>query len=182
MSCSVRRVGAAAGLALLLGAGAGCGFHPAAEEPLPAAVQTVYVASGQPYGALENLLRGALARSGSTVVYRPQGNAATLQIVSEQKQRRVLAVDARGRPTEFALEYQVSFRVLAGSGTVLIPTQDIELRREYAFSINVALGAGREESQIFQRMQQEAASLILLRVQRVGSAAPVSRSAPAAGT
>lgn len=180
MSSLPERTIAAVSLALFLLAVGGCGFQPAARQPIPADEQPVCVDSDQPYGALENMLRGALAQAGASVVLDRTKARGIVQIMQTSHKRRVLAIDANGRPIEYAMRYVVSFRMLDRSGRNILPPQTLSLEREYAYSIQVELGASRLENNILGEMQKEATRLIMLRIAAVGRTG--STTPPAAAT
>lgn len=183
MSCSVRTLAAAAGLAGVL-ALAGCGFRLAGSAAvLPHAMKATYIASSQPYGGLENLLRRAIQAEGYRVVDDPRQATATLDIVRAAHELRVLAVNSRGQPLEYAVTYTVQYRLEDGSGHQLLAPTTIRLTRELAYNVNIELGASRRQEQLLESMQRDASRLILLRLQALGKApahpAPGTAGAPA---
>lgn len=155
----------ALGAVAVAGLAAGCGFKPAGQTPLPPQMQSTYVASPTPYGDLENMLRREIARRGDRVVDDRDKATAVLQILQAQQTRRVLAVNSDGRPIEYALNYEVQFRLLDASGKELLAPQTLNLSREYAYSITAELGTTREETEILQQLQGEATRLILVRLE-----------------
>lgn len=163
-SARVRALGAVA----LASLAAGCGFEPAGQISLPAQMQSTYVASGTPYGNLENMLRQEIARRGETIAHDRSKATAVLQILEADQTRRVVAVNADGRPIEYALNYEVQFRLLDASGKVLLAPQTLKFSREYAYSVNVELGAAREQNVILIQLQRLAVQSILVRLEALG--------------
>lgn len=165
------------GAAALAGLVAGCGFKPAAEMPLPAQMKSTYIASATPYGDLENMLRREIARRGDAIADNRGEATAVLQILSADHSRRVLAVNADGRPTEYAINYSVRFRLLDASGATLLAVQTLTFSREYAYLVTIELGAAREQNQILVELQRQATQSILARLEalahRSESATPV---------
>lgn len=153
--------------ALLLG---GCGFRPGSEARLPPQMHSTFIASDQPYGELENLLRRALARRGITVAEDRSKASAVLQIMSTTEVRRVLAVNANGTPAEYAIRYEVRFQLLDARGTVLLEPQSLQFSREYAYSPAIELGATREQSEVLLEIRQDATRMILFRLEGLARA------------
>ncbi|HEX5313394.1 MAG TPA: LPS assembly lipoprotein LptE [Gammaproteobacteria bacterium] len=145
--------------------------------PLPASLHATFVTGSQPYGNLENLLRRSLARSGVAVVAERGKASAVLTILRESSERRVRAVNADGRPAEYALDYRVRYQLLGDDGAVLLAPQSLHLSRDYAYSPTVELGVGREQSAILAELQADAARLILLRLEALGRSIPAPAAA-----
>jgi len=162
---------------------AGCGFHLAGTVGhLPPQMQAVYLDSGQPYGGLENDLRRAIVSNGGRMVDDADRAQAVLDIMATRQRRRVLAVDARGHPQEYALTYEVQYRMVDAHGHELLAPTTIKLRRDLAYSVNIELGAGRRQQELVGDMQQEAVRLILLRLQALGAHPPATAAGPAPAT
>ena len=161
--------------ALLL-AVAGCGFHPAGSVGhLPAVMHQSCIRSTEPYGDLENDLRNALREHGEQVGDGCGKHDAVLDIVSHSVESRVLAVNSKGQPQQYQLNYYVRFRLLDASGKQLLASTDIQLQRQLAYSVSTELGTGRRRKSLVRDMQREASQLILLRLEalaRKGQAAP----------
>jgi len=159
----------------------GCGFTLAGTVGrLPPVMRTVYLNSSQPYGGLENDLRRAIIANGGGVANERSSATAVLDILEESQQRRVLAVNSRGRPQEYALTYTVRYELLDAHGKQLLAPAKIQLRRDLAYSVNIELGAGRRQKELLGDMQQEATRLMMLRLQALGT--HPARPAPAATT
>ncbi|HYW76158.1 MAG TPA: LPS assembly lipoprotein LptE [Gammaproteobacteria bacterium] len=155
---------------LLLG---GCGFHLVGTvRHLPPAMAHTCIQSGEPYGHLENLLRNAIRAHGDQVTETCTRGSAVLAIIGHSVKRRVLAVNAQGHPLEYAIYYQVSFRLDDKQGKTLLPETTLKLQRQSAYSIYTQLGSGRRQDTLVADMQREASQLILLRLQAVDQISP----------
>ncbi|MGH8224717.1 MAG: LPS assembly lipoprotein LptE [Gammaproteobacteria bacterium] len=144
----------------------GCGFHPVGSSgELPKVMHTTYVASGEPYGNLENLLRRAVVARGDQVTEDNQQASAVLDIMSTDNSRRVLAVNSNGQPLEYSISYRVQFRLLDAKGKELLTPQSVVLHRNLAYSIYIQIGSTRRERELVADMQGEAVQLILLRLE-----------------
>lgn len=179
---SASRAAAALGAGVLTLALAGCGFQLAGTAAhLPRAMRATYIASAQPYGGLENLLRRAIQAEGYRAVEDPRRATATLAIMSAGQERRVLAVNAQGQPQEYQIAYTVQYRLEDSSGRVLLAPATIRLTRDLAYTVNIELGASRRQQQLVESMQRDAARLILLRLQALGKHAAHPAPAASAG-
>ena len=153
--------GWAAGLLVLL---AGCGFQLRQAEPLPAVLQELRVEAADPLGLVARELASQLQQNGARVV---QSDSATqLLISSELFDRQIFAVDERARVSEYELRLQVRFEVRDAQGGELLPTDQVELTRNFAFDELAAIGASQEEALIREELTRDAARQILLRVAR----------------
>lgn len=90
---------------------------------------------------------------------------AVLDIMDAKWTRRVMAVNIRGRPLQYRLRYEVLFSLRAGGGKMLLEPQSIEVQRSQAYNVRIELGASRRRKQLLRDMQNEAARLIMLRLQ-----------------
>lgn len=162
---TARRLGAVLAAASALAA-AGCGFHPVGGAGrLPATMGVTYVASGQPYGYLENALRRAIADRGERVSENRAQASAVLEILHTEFKRRVLAVNTRGQAKEYELSYRVRFRLLDSHGNQLLAPQSVSRSRDLAYSPSIELGSRLRQTQLGRDLQQQAANLILFRLE-----------------
>ncbi len=147
---------------------AGCGFHPVGSaRALPKAMGTIYVASGQPYGYLENRLRRAIVAHGAQIAASRVQADAVLSIIRADFERRVLAVNTHGQPVEYQIVYRVRFGLTGAKGAELLAPQSLDLSRYLAYNTNIELASGRRQAQLQVDMQNEAVQLIMLRLDAV---------------
>jgi len=139
---------------------AGCGFQLRQAAPLPAALSQVQVVQLDPLGLLSRQLERELVQAGARLA---ESDAATLEVVSERFDRRVLAVDSRARVSEYELELRVAFRLSDAAGKELIAREEFVLTRDYAFDELAAIGASQEEALIREELTRDAARRILQR-------------------
>jgi len=115
------------------------------------------MAKGHP---LDRELRTLVVAGGMGVV---ADSDASAEIVFGQKAlvRDVESVGATARVREFALGYDVAFKVQARDGRELLPLTRLEIRRDYTFDQGQVLGAASEEEFLRDEMTREMASRIL---------------------
>ncbi len=149
---------AAATLCLLL---ASCGFHLRGAAPLP--FETLYI-SGSPSFATQ-LARGIRAGSNTRVVSNPKEAQVTLQVVGEQNDRVILSLSGSGRVREIQLRYRISYRLTDSESRELLPTTEVQLKRDLSYSDTDVLGKEQEEALLVRDMRNDAVQQVLRRLQ-----------------
>lgn len=138
-----------------------CGFHLRGEADLP--FQTLHITGAGP-AFKDELKRVIEARTETQVVPSAEGAQATLQIISEQQERFILALSGAGRVREFELRYRVSYRVLNAEKKEIGPVGEIFLRRDFTYDDAQALAKEVEEAALYRDMQSDAVQQILRRL------------------
>ncbi len=149
-------VGLTALLSVLL---AGCGFALRGSADLAPEMSAISMnlPSNNP---LARELSTLLVAGGSELV---DAAAASALMVFERNDliRDVQSVGATARVREFALRYEVAFRVKARDGRELVPLTQLEIFRDYTFDQGQVLGAASEEEFLRDEMTREMASRIV---------------------
>ncbi|OFZ69621.1 MAG: hypothetical protein A2Z01_11805 [Betaproteobacteria bacterium RBG_16_58_11] len=145
---------------------AACGFELRGSAALP--FESLYIEGGQDIAVdLERAVRPTATK----VTERAQDAQATLQVLGEEREKRILSLNRAGRVSEFRLLYRVSFKVIDQKGRALLPTQQIELRRDITFNDSETLAKESEEALLYRDMQTDAVQQIIRRVSVIRSAA-----------
>ena len=144
-----------------------CGFRMRGSVQLPPEMEMTYI-QGAGSATMMQELRRSLTASGATLVTEVDQASAILEIIQAHQDRRVLTVGSTARVREYELSYTVEFGVQRRDGTVLVPVQTLELRRDYVFDENDVLGKGSEEELVRREMEREVAQSLLRRL-RVGN-------------
>jgi len=142
-----------------------CGFKLRGAYQLPAAMQITFVDAAQVSPELSRALIRNLKSSNIKIVLNEADDAAVLKLFKETKTKRIVSVDANGRAREYTLTYIINFSVKAQAGNFEIESQEIRIDRDFVFDTEDVLGNSREESQLYEEMQQDLIRLILLRLQ-----------------
>jgi len=142
-----------------------CGFHLRGTYSLPAAMQTTYIVSSQANSGLVRRLKRSLKASNITISALPTDAAATLTLSQETRKKRIVSVDSNGRAREYALTYAVTFEVTKPADDFNIEPRTVRISRDFIFDSQAVLGNQREESQLYDDMQQDLVRLILQRLQ-----------------
>ena len=145
---------------------AACGFQLRGELTLPPELVTMRVQVADTYSPLQRNLEQALVRSG---VRAPTGKepSAVLRISKNSMKRWPLTVGSAGRVQEFSMRYNVTMRLTDVNGTVVVPTQDIQLERSYQFETTRAQGTPGEEEVVRTELERDMVQAILRRIDAV---------------
>jgi LPS-assembly lipoprotein len=127
---------------------------------------------------IEARVRELLGYGDVTIVGGATPADATIALSNESFATRVLSIDPQtGKVREVELGLQLSYELLDAAGQVAVPMQTQQWIREYAYDESSVLGTVEQESVLRQNLVEDAAALILLRMQTLR---PVVRQAPAA--
>jgi outer membrane lipopolysaccharide assembly protein LptE/RlpB len=129
---------------LLLPLAAGCGFSLQGATSTPAAMERTYIATQDRFSQFYRELRRNLQAAGVEVVDSPERATATLSILFDLTDQRVLSVSARNVPTEYEVFYTIRYSLQSGEKTLLEP-QELTLTRSYTYNAALVLGKASEE-------------------------------------
>ena len=104
---------------VLLAALAGCGFQLQGATSTPEAMQRTYISTTDQFSPFYRELRRTLRASGVEVLDGPTDATATLTILYDFTDQRVLSVSARNVPTEFEVFYTVRYTITNGEASLL---------------------------------------------------------------
>lgn len=143
---------------------AGCGFELRGAPDLPDDVRTIHVAA--PSGGLRDDLLSLLAIGGVGTSASSAEADASIQVTSEQFNRRVLSVDpTTGKEREFELAYTIAFGVTRRDGTTVVEDGEVNLLRDYVFDPEAVIGTSREEDLLRAEMRHDAARQLMRKVE-----------------
>lgn len=150
-------------LALLLTA---CGFQLRGSYGIDESLQPMQVSAGGDFGAA---LRVALETGGVSLTDDAAEAAAVLRVTGTERDRRVLAIDERGRVDEYELEYRVAWHLERGDGSDetqrLIKSTGYSARRSYIYDAGSQLAADDEEEVLIDTLYRDLADRILRRIE-----------------
>jgi LPS-assembly lipoprotein len=140
---------------------AGCGFHLRGQARLP--FESLHIPGNNPLVA--ELKRNVAAASSTRIVDKPSEAQAVLGFTVELRDKTILSFNAQGRVSEYQLRYRVGFRVTDPKGAkVYLPTSEILLTRDMAYSDAQVLAKEAEEALLFRDMQRDMAQQIIRRL------------------
>jgi LPS-assembly lipoprotein len=156
---------------------AACGFHLRQSAALPASMQHVHlVVDGR--GDLQRNLARALEGSGVTLEDESGPGIAELKVPVAAFRTDMLSVSGYARVTEYAVHYQVEFLVTDHAGQVLVPSQRIDMSREYSYDATNPVGDTTQVEEIQRSLNDDMVQAILFRLQAAGKH-PLAVPAPA---
>lgn len=149
-----------AALALL----SACGFHlrgANGEANLPFKTIKLNFPESSTLGAE---LQRNIRANGTEVVTDSKLAEATLDVLSEARDKVVLSLNSQGRVREYTLFYKFRFRVLGSTGQELLAATEIILKRDISFNESQALAKEAEEGSLYRDMQGDLVQQILRRL------------------
>ena len=155
---SVTRRILAASLLLALTA---CGFHLRGTGSLP--FESLFVQDSGAPGIARDLKR-SLSSSGVKLTASPEEAQASLELISEGSEKRILSLSGKGKVREYELVYRVAFRVRDADSELWGESQTVEMRRDFSYSDSALLAKDAEEARLVNDMHAEAVREILRRV------------------
>ena len=117
------------------------------------------VGGGEP-AAVEPGRSGALGNQSAQVV---------LDIVSEQREKTVVGVNAAGQVREFQLRIRVKFRLRTAQGKELIEETELLQQRDISFNESAVLAKETEEALLYRDMQTDIVQQLMRRLAAVKS-------------
>ncbi|MDF3980886.1 LPS assembly lipoprotein LptE [Luteibacter sp. PPL201] len=168
----LRAVLVATAVALL----AGCGFHLRQSASLPAGMKKVHLTvSGG--GMLERDLTRALENSGAEIVDKPGVDTAEVAVTNNAFRTDSLTVSGTARVTEYAVRYHVDFNVRAGDGTPIVPSQSVDMSREFSYDATNTIGTASQTEELQRSLIGDMVQSILFRLQAAGAHSTVAKPA-----
>lgn len=129
-------------------------------------MQRTYIATPDRFSQFYRELRRSLQAAGVEVLDSPEGATATLSILYDFTDQRVLSVSARNVPTEFEVFYTVRYSVTSGEQSLLEP-QDLTLTRDYTYDETLVLGKAREEQVMRDAIVDDLVRIVLKQISAI---------------
>ncbi|HEY1284355.1 MAG TPA: LPS assembly lipoprotein LptE [Steroidobacteraceae bacterium] len=149
--------------ALLALTATGCGFQLQGRTPLPPTLANTYVVAGDQQTEFVQGLRKALITSGGKLASRSEGATGTVRIITDTVTRKILSVSANNVPREYEITYTVEFSVSA-PGKELLPSQKVEVTRNYSFNERTLLAKENEEDILREGMARDLVGIVMRRL------------------
>ena len=142
---------------------AACGFSLQGATTTPAAMQRTYISTPDRFSQFYRELRRNLQAAG---VDSPADATATLTILYDFTDQRVLSVSARNVPTEFEVFYTVRYAVTSGEQSLLEP-QELTLTRDYTYDSTLVLGKAQEEQLMRDAIVDDLVRIVLKQISAI---------------
>ncbi|GAA4030872.1 LPS assembly lipoprotein LptE [Actimicrobium antarcticum] len=141
-----------------------CGFRlrgSNGEANLPFKTMVLGFGDTSPLGAE---LRRNIRANGTAVITDRKLADASLDVLSETREKVILSLNSAGRVREFTLYYKFRFQVVDNTGKQLLAPTDIILKREISFNESAVLAKEAEEGLLYRDMQSDLVQQILRRL------------------
>lgn len=155
---------------------AACGFHLRGhhKDKVEMAFNSVYLKAGSETTFVMDL-RNSLIFNGILVGNSPEKATLTLEIISEQSDKQILALSGAGRIREYQLRYRVVLRAYDAQLDSWLPEEEMLILRTLTYDDAQVLAKEQEEALLMKDMRSDAVTQALRRLSR---AKPVKVQAP----
>jgi LPS-assembly lipoprotein len=140
----------------------GCGFRLRGAQQLP--FETLYLAVPENSALGAELARNIRVGTSTQVVTDRSKAQAVLELLNEQREREVLALDGQGRVREYQLRLRLLLRVTDGKGREYIAGTPLGVQRDIAFNEADVLARESEETLLYRDMQTDLVQQIVRRL------------------
>jgi LPS-assembly lipoprotein len=148
-----------------------CGFHLRGINDV--ALQNLYIQdSGAP--SITRDIKRAIKSGGAKLVESPEQAQVSLELMSENSEKRILSLSSTGRVREYELLYNVVFRVRETGQELWSEPQTVQQRRDFTYNDNQVLAKDNEEKRLNNDMRTDAIREIIRRVNSLSK----NKSAP----
>lgn len=155
-----RRLFAAVPAALVVAA---CGFELRRAPEF--AFKTIAVPSTT---SVATELRRTLASAGTVQVLpttaKPEEAQVILDVLSENREKVVVGINASGQVREFQLRTRLRFRLRTPQGRELIPDTELLQQRDVSFNESAVLAKEAEEGLLYRDMQTDLVQQLMRRI------------------
>lgn len=139
---------------------ASCGFQLQGAYQTPAAMQRTYIAAPDRHSLFYVKLRQQLQAAGVELVDTEDAATATLSIMLDNTDQRVLSVSARNVPTEYEVFYTIQY-ALSNAQESLRPPTVLTLTRDYTYDSTLVLGKAREEQMLREAIVADLVRIVM---------------------
>lgn len=142
----------------------GCGWRLRGSIELPPAMEKTYIQGTARYSELGKQIYNAFQGTNTQLVSSPGQATATLHILAEKPERRILATDSAGRASEYEVSYELRYKVIDLKGDTLVPEQKVRSKREYRFDPDNVLASDSEVKRLQKEMVRFSVQQMLRRI------------------
>ena len=144
---------------------AGCGFELRRAPDF--AFGKIFV-NAAPASQLGRDIKRAIASGNNVaVVTDPTKADVILDLLTDQREKQVVGLNATGQVREFQLRIRCRFRLRTREGRELIPDAEILQQRDISFTESAALAKEDEEQLLYRDMQADIVLQLLRRIAAV---------------
>jgi LPS-assembly lipoprotein len=129
-------------------------------------MQRTYIETPDRFSQFYRELRRKLQVAGVEVLESPADATATLSILYDFTDQRVLSVSARNVPTEFEVFYTVRYAITSGKEN-LLEAQELTLTRDYTYDATLVLGKAKEEQLMRDAIVDDLVRIVLKQISAI---------------
>lgn len=126
-------------------------------------MERTYIETDDRHSLFYRRLRTELQAAGVEVVDDVVQSTATISILYDETDQRVLSVSARNVPTEYEVYYTVQYAI-DDADARLLEAQTLTVTRDYTYDSRLVLGKAREEELLRDAIVQDLVRLVLKRI------------------
>lgn len=160
-----------------------CGFHlrnSVLGNDLP--FKSIYISISKTSSLGAELRRNIRGSGELEIKENPEEAEATLDLLTETRDKVILSVNSQGRVREYVLRYTATIRVKDNKNRILLAPTTIALKRDLSYNESDVLAKESEEAVLYRDMQSDLVQQILRRVaaiktKSVSDSEPASQSA-----
>jgi LPS-assembly lipoprotein len=145
---------------------AACGFQ--LRKAPDFVFDTIFI-GGAPASPLATELRRNIAASGDVRVVDAAQAQVVMDILTDQREKVVVGLNASGQVREFQLRTRLKFKLRTAGGKELIPETELLQQRDISFNESQALAKEGEENLLYRSMQSELVQQLMRRLAAVKS-------------
>ncbi|HUA81201.1 MAG TPA: LPS assembly lipoprotein LptE [Dyella sp.] len=145
---------------------AACGFHLRGSAALPKGMERVHLTVNGS-GEFQRKLARALLASNVKLEDNSGPGIAELHVPAQNFNAQSLTINGAAQVTEFAVRFHVVFTATDPDGKVIVPSQAIDLQREYSYDANQPIATQSQMEQIEGSLIDDAVQAMLFRLQAV---------------
>lgn len=139
-----------------------CGFQLRGAYSLP--FETLYVAQPESSELRAVIKRNVEASTSTRIVGSPNEAQASLTILADAQQKRIMSLNSAGRVREYQLERAFTFRVTDAKGQEYLPQSTIRITRDMTFDDAAVLSKQAEETLLWRDIQTDLVQQLLRRL------------------
>ena len=143
---------------------AACGFQLRGATQLP--FSRIALVGFPPRSPLADEFRRTLSQS-AEVVATPAQAQVVLHVMSDQRERSVVATTTASQVRELTLRVRFTFRLTTPGGRELIPVTGLLRSSDMSYNETVALAKQYEEANLVRAMQSDIIAQLMLRLAEV---------------
>lgn len=153
-------------LFLLMATLSGCGFHlqgigANGHDAFPTELQTLYLASNDPYSNFSKQLQTALQQQGIQLVTQATQAPITLSILSNSPSEMAIGSANSASASVYQLNYRISYQLKRADGSILFPPQTVMTSTSITLPANTLISNSSYTQESYQQLQFTAIQQLL---------------------